>query len=227
MPVTASSIIKRAADIIQDKTNVRWPAPELVRWLNDGQREVALHRPDAFTKHEALDLVAGTRQSLPVGAVKLIDIPNNADGDLMAIRQVPRRALDEQMPGWHGMDQADSIRHFCYDPRDPRSFYVYPPAAAGVAVNAVFAVYPEDVAEPADGSTHEDVVGEIAVPDIFANALLDFILYRAYLKDSDYAGNGARAQAHYGAFAGALGIEAKATVGVGPTVGRNGEPAVA
>ena len=42
------------------------------------------------------------------------------------------------------------------------------------------------------------------------------MLYRAYTKDSEYAGNAARAQAHYAAFANALGIEIKATVAVGP-----------
>jgi hypothetical protein len=46
--------------------------------------------------------------------------------------------------------------------------------------------------------------------------LQDYILYRAYTKDSDYAGNAARAQSAYAAFANALGIEIKATVMVAP-----------
>ena len=44
----------------------------------------------------------------------------------------------------------------------------------------------------------------------------DYVLYRAYTKDSEYAGNAARAQAHYAAFANALGVEIKATVAVAP-----------
>ena len=54
------------------------------------------------------------------------------------------------------------------------------------------------------------------------------MLYRAYTKDSEYAGNAARAQAHYGAFANALGVEVKATLAVGPNpVGNPNRPAIA
>lgn len=226
MALTASSIIRRAGEIIQDKTSVRWPVDELVRWLNDAQREVALFRPDAFTTYGSITMVAGTRQSLPGGAVKLIDITNNTGGTKEAMRQVSRRSLDEQTPGWHGLAGVTTLKHFCYDPRDPRSFYVYPPAAgAGAAVNAIYAVYPADIAEPAAGGDYTTVIGSITAPDIFGNALLDFILYKAYSKDSEYAGNAGRASAHYSAFMASVGAEGKATILVGPEVSKPGEVA--
>jgi len=222
MPISAKSIVKRATDISQDKTSIRWPADEWVRWLNDGQREVAIYRPDAFTAYSSIALVAGTRQSLPATAVKLIDIPNNTGGTKAAVRMIPRRLLDEQNPDWHSLAGVATIKHFMYDPRDPRAFYVYPPASEGAAVNAIYAVYPTDIAEPAAGATFDDVVGNVNVVDIFTNALLDYMLYRAYLKDSDYAGNAARSQAHYAAFANTLGIEIKATMTVAPMVNNPG-----
>ena len=223
MSLTAQSIIRRATDIIQDKTSVRWPADELVRWLNDAQREVALFRPDAFSTYSPVSLVAGSRQSLPAGSVKLIDVTNNASGTKEAIRQIPRQSLDDQTPGWHGLAGVLTIKHYMYDPRDPRSFYVYPPAAVGASVNAVYAVYPTDIVEPATGLDYTAVTGTINVPDIFGNAVLDFILYKAYSKDSDYAGNAQRAAAHYGAFTASLSAERLATVGVGPGVARGGQ----
>ena len=58
--------------------------------------------------------------------------------------------------------------------------------------------------------------GNVSVPDIYGNALQDYILYRAYTKDSEYAGNAQRAVAHYTAFANSLGIEIKATLAVAP-----------
>ena len=223
MALTAQSLIRRATDVLQDKTSVRWPADELVRWLNDAQREVALYRPDAFSTYAAIALVAGSRQSLPTGSVKLIDIVGNTAGNKNAVRQISRRALDEQTPGWHSLSGVTTIMHFMYDPRDPRTFYVYPPAAAtGASINAVFASYPADVTEPSAGSDYTAVTGNINVQDVFANSLLDFILYKAYSKDSEYAGNVQRAAAHYGAFATALGIEIKATVMAAPAVNAPG-----
>ena len=226
MALTASSIVRRAGEIIQDKTNVRWPVDELVRWLNDAQREVALLRPDAFTTHGSIPMVAGTRQSLPAGAVKLIDIPNNTGGTKEAMRQVTRRSLDEQSPGWHGLAGVTALKHFCYDPRDPRAFYVYPPAAdAGAAVNAVYAVYPTDIVEPAAGGDYTTVTGIINTADIFANALIDYVLYRAYSKDSGIASNAGRAEAYYSTFVASVGAEGKATILVGPEVSKPGEVA--
>lgn len=232
MSLTASSIVQRATDIVQDKTSVRWTADEMVRWLNDAQREIALIRPDAFSTYASIALVAGSRQSLPVTAVKLIDITNNTGTGSNptltknAIRQVPRRPLDEQLPGWHGLTGVTTILHYMYDPRDPRTFYVYPPAAStGAAVNAIYAVYPTDVAAPALGADYTGVVGNINVPDIFANAVLDFILYKCYSKDSDYAGNAQRALAHYTTFVNSMGAEARSTVMVGPGVSKPGEVA--
>lgn len=220
MSITASSIIRRATDILQDKTSVRWTADELVRWLNDAQREVALYRPDAFSTYGSISLVAGTRQSLPANSVKLIDIVGNTGGTKSAVRLISRRALDEQTPDWHNLTGVTAIKHYMYDPRDPRAFYVYPPAAgSGAAINAVYAVYPTDVTEPAAGTDYTAVTGTINVQDVFANCLLDYILYKAYSKDSEYAGNTARAAAHYTVFANALGIEAKATAVMAPTTG--------
>lgn len=55
----------------------------------------------------------------------------------------------------------------------------------------------------------------------FAGPLIDYVLYRMFSKDSEYAGNAARAQAHYTAFANSLGMEIKATVAVAPTSAGN------
>lgn len=71
------------------------------------------------------------------------------------------------------------------------------------------------------------MTGNISVPDIYGNALHDYIMFRAYSKDSEYAGNAARAQAYYAVFANSLGIEVKATVAVAPTTQGNPNMAAA
>ena len=218
MPISAQSIIRRCVETLQDTTSIRWPVTELVRYLNDGQREVVLYRPDAMVTNATVTCVAGTKQTLPANGAKLIEVVRNARaaGTKRAVRMVNREILDAQMPGWHALAGADDVLHFMYDPRDPRVFYVYPPATTNTQLDIVYAAYPTDIAEPADGSLYTAVTGNISLPDIYGNVLQDYILYRAYTKDSEYAGNAQRAQAHYAAFANALGIEIKATVAVAP-----------
>lgn len=216
MPIPAQSIIRRCVETLQDTTSIRWPVNELVRYLNDGQREVVLHRPDAMVTNASVSLLAGSRQTLPPNGAKLIEVVRNSTGARRSVRLTNREILDAQIPNWHSLPGSAEIVHYMYDPRDPRVFYVYPPAQNGVTLDIVYSAYPTDIAEPADGAMWSAVVGNISLPDIYGNVLQDYILYRAYSKDSEYAGNAQRAQAHYAAFANALGIEFKATVAVAP-----------
>ena len=217
MPIPAQSIIRRCVETLQDNTSIRWPVSELVRYLNDAQREVILYRPDAAVTNASVPLVTGSRQNLPVGGTKLVEVVRNSAGTKRAVRMVNREILDAQLPGWHAQTGVTEILHYMYDPREPRVFYVYPPAAAtGAAVDLSYASMPADIAEPSEGALYTSVTGNLGVPDIYGNAVQDYVLYRAYTKDSEYAGNAARAQAHYGAFANALGVEVKATLAVGP-----------
>ncbi|OYW94369.1 MAG: hypothetical protein B7Z13_04770 [Caulobacterales bacterium 32-67-6] len=216
MPIAAQSIIRRCVETLQDNTSIRWPVNELVRYLNDGQREVVLHRPDAMVTNQTMTCVAGSRQTLPATGAKLIEVVRNATGTRRAVRMVNREVLDAQSPNWHSLPGAAEVLHFMYDARDPRMFYVYPPALATTQLDLVFAAFPTDIAEPADGSLYTAVTGNISLPDIYGNVIQDYILYRAYSKDADYAGNGQRAQAHYTLFANALGIELRGTLAVAP-----------
>lgn len=218
MAIQASTIIDRASKIVQDTTNIRWPASELIQWLNDAQREIVLHRPDANPKTAQITLAAGTRQTLSSGTgaggvgsnvnpAKLLDVICNVGeaGRTKAMRLVQREVLDAQTPGWHALTGVSEPVHYMTDPRDPLSFYVYPPALVTSKVEVLFSAYPTDVSDPVGSST-------IALSDIFGNALLDYVLYRAYSKDSEYAGNAQRAQFHYQSFANSLGLELKGTL---------------
>jgi hypothetical protein len=217
MAITAQSVVRRCVETLQDNSSIRWPVNELVRYLNDGQREIVLYRPDSMVTNTSLTLEAGTKQRLPSNGAKLIEVIRNTNGTKKSVRLVNREILDAQMPGWHALTGGTEILHYMYDPRDPKTFYVYPPSVGSAAsLEIVYSAYPTDITEPADGAVYTAISGDISVPDIYGNVLQDYILYRAYMKDSEYAGNGERAKAHYAAFANALGIEIRATVGVSP-----------
>lgn len=222
MTIPAKDILRRVVETLQDPTSIRWPVSELVRYFNDAQREIVMYRPDAAVINAPVPLLAGSRQALPAGATKLLDVVRNSGGSKRAIRLTNREILDAQLPGWHAQSGVTEVLHFMYDLREPRVFYVYPPAAAsGAAVDVTYAAMAPDIAEPAEGALYGAVTGDLGVPDIYANAVQDYVLYRAYTKDSEYAGNAARAQAHYAAFANALGVEIKATVAVAPNPAGN------
>lgn len=230
MTITATSIVQRATDLLQDQTSVRWPASELVRWFNDAQRAVVKVRPDSMNTTATFRCSVGTRQSLksataaagagsfsPVPA-KLIEITRNmaSSSNKKAVREVARGIMDAQTPGWHNLTAVVNVQHFMFDPRDPTAFYVYPPSTNLAELEVMYAAYPTDIAEPAAGTTYVDVVGNLSLPDIYADDVLNLILYRCYSKDSEYAGNAERAGAYMQLVTSSLGAEIAATMAVKP-----------
>lgn len=199
-------ILDRAGIILQDNTNVRFPNEELLKFFNDAQKEVVLHRPDAKMVNTTFDCSTGSKQTLPSAALRLIEVVRNVGG--RAITQVQRRILDETLPNWHETAAGtNKIEHFVYDPADPKNFYVYPKAASGThSLEIVFSSSPSEIAI----SNFSSDTSVISVDDVYSNCLLDYVLYRSYQKDSEFAGNAQRAMMHYQSFATALGIKTQA-----------------
>lgn len=197
--ITAQQVIDRASTILQDTTNTRWPEPELLGWLNDGQREVVLAKPDASAQVGPVQLEAGTQQAIPAKGLHLLDVIRNVAADGApgkAVRLTERRQLDDQIPDWHMQAQKPAVQHFIFDERDPKHFWVYPPSDGSGKLDVMYSAAPADV----------DATDALSIDDVYANALLDYILYRAYMKDADYAANDARATNQYQRFMQALGI---------------------
>ena len=211
--IQVNNLIARAANIAQDQTNIRWPQAEWLDWLNDAQREVVLLKPQASVKNEPVQLTAGsTKQSIPANGIQLIDVTRNmgSTGSTAgtAIRITTREVLDAQVPTWHSdANVAGSIKHYCFDPRDPKTFYVYPKApSVAWYVECIYAANPTDCS----------LNGVIQLDDIYANALLNLMLHRAYSKDAEYAQNAQLATAYYQAAMQSLGVKTQNEVASNP-----------
>ena len=202
MAVTVQSVIDRVQTTLQDTTGVRWPVvSELVLWVNDAQREIALLKPDASAKNETVTLVTGTKQAIPSTGNRLLRAVRNmsaASGGTgkRSVRLVSREVLDAQTPDWHDPtvsgDAAHTniVKHYIYDEQNPRNFYVYPGVAGNAYLEIIFSANLTTVAQN----------GNLDIPDIYANAVMNYVLYMAYMKDAEYAGNNQRAANHYQLF---------------------------
>lgn len=220
--ILAKAVIEKAQIILQDTTGIRWPdSTELLGWLNDGQREVLILKPNAYVKNESMSLSAGTKQSIPSNGIQLIDLTRNmgSDGNTpgRAIRIVTREILDAQNPEWHTDTPSLVTKHYTFTPLDPKRFYVWPPATGSTKAEVVYSAAPESIAS---------VNSPITLDDIYVNVLVDYILYRAYSKDTDYAANPQRATDHQAAYTGALTGKTKAEVIVNPNTAAPANPNV-
>ncbi|MEY5145610.1 MAG: hypothetical protein RL745_979 [Actinomycetota bacterium] len=211
----ASDITSRAALVLQDDGNVRWTTSELYKWISDGQRVIALVRPDSCAKNETLTLVAGTRQTIPATGIRLLDVirninANNTPGRV--VRIVDRESLDAQDYNWHNAAAGPTI-NFTQDNRDPDHFYVYPPAAAGQKLEILYSANPTEVTS--GGQT-------LSVNDIYAEPLFNYVLYRAYSKDAEFGGNAALAQGYVSMFNALLGLKTSKDFAFSPDANKPG-----
>jgi hypothetical protein len=204
----AVDLISRVSITLQDPTFVRWTQSELLNYLNDAQRQVVLFRPDAKAANAAFSCAATAKQTLPADGLRLINVLRNTNG--RAVTKVDRSILDVQLPNWYETAvSADGVKHYVYDALDPKNFYVFPKPAAAHQIDIVYAMAPVDIVI-SNFTTDTQVIG---IDDIYANALMDYMMYRAYQKDSEFA-NLNRAAVYYQAFTTSLGIKSQADGGL-------------
>jgi hypothetical protein len=210
---TIKSILERVVSALSDEGSVTWTLQDLVRYVNDGQRDMLVKRPDLFVVEVDHPLVMGVRQALPANGAKLLDIPCNTSG--LPITRVKRALLDAQAPGWRVLPGADEIDHFTYDEDQPKQFEVYPPAALGAAVRLEYSAVPADLPIPAAGVALADLGGNVNVPDLQATALHHYICFRCYAEGDENV-NAERAQQFLALFSNLLDVEMVATTSSAP-----------
>lgn len=202
MSVTVQSVIDRVQSVLQDTTGVRWPVVgELVLWVNDAQREVALLKPDASAVNTTVTLATGTKQEIPSEGNRLLKVVRNMSAasngtGARAIRLVDLAVLDSQSPSWHDPSvtgdaaHTNVVKHYAYEESNPRNFYVYPGVSGNAYAELIYSANPATVA----------LADNLSIPDIFANAIMNYVLYMAYMKDAEFAGNQQRASSHFQLF---------------------------
>lgn len=218
--IITRSILAKAGIILNDVGNDRWTMDELLGWLNDGQRAIVTLVPSANTVREVVALTAGTRQSIPANGLLLIDVPRNmgTNGTTpgRAVRLVTREILDATNPDWHSSTPSTRVIHYTYSKNEPKAFYVFPPQPATGSTGRVEIVYG---AIPLDTALD----GPISVDDVYSGALLDYVLHRAFSKESEFADSG-RATAHFNAYAFAVTGKAKGEDAMSPNVAAPSNP---
>lgn len=227
----ASEIMQRARVILQDEESVRWPLSELCDWLNDGLREIARQVPSAFSTITDLTLAAGAKQTLPSGVTRMlrpiVNAPFTGDDGYprLAVTVVSQDLLNAVLPGWHDPRRyKQQAKHVMFDEASPRTYYVYPPNDGTGKLRALVA----SKFTPVVASDEENVTGidkyasEVPVEDAYGNALVDYVLYRAFSKDAQFADTIQRASAHFTQFASAVNM----AVGTDANMSPNKKPGI-
>ncbi len=201
MAVLASSIINDAAKLLHDPDFVHWPREELLGWCSAAEREIVSIKPDAYVEERSYRLEAGTYQSIPEDAVGVVRLKQNMGPDGQTpgtyIRLADRDQFIDQNPDAYQEPANAEVEYYFFDKNDPRHFEVFPeqPETDWNWIKGTFPVVPP-VLEKSDTSGAEYDVA-IHVGDIYEQPMLNYVMFRAYSKDSDASLENARAAANY------------------------------
>jgi len=210
--VKVVDLIVRAQTLLQDEDSVRWTVAELQYWLNDAYKETIGLRPDANTQTAEYTCVAGPRQVLTgsfPNAIRLVEVVRNlaTTSNKYSVRLTDRKSLDTQRRSWYADTPSASVELYMFDPRTPKQFLVYPPATTAARLEVIYSVLPAEHTLSDAQLLNPTTSETIRIDDIFATALFDYMLYRAFSKDAEQTAMTQRAVAHYQAFQNALGIK--------------------
>lgn len=199
--VTVAHLIDMALETLQDDptTPVHWTKQNLVNWYNLGARETVVFAPEANTVFETMKLAAGVKQSAPANRLALLDVIRNMGNDGLTagdgITRTDLRILTAYSRAWGIATAVATVKNWA--PESLTAFYVSPPSDGVGYVEIKVSAVPTAVVYDVPGVWESALVG---VAEKYVNAVLNWILYRAYQKDSDYPGNESRSRNFYKQF---------------------------
>lgn len=204
MSFTPADIIGDARHILNDTDTVspRQADSELLIWVNDGIREIAMHKPMEFAAVTTVACVAGKcEQTLSfTDSIQLIEVLRVTGGN--SLTPFDRQTMDQFRPGWRS-DSAGAAQQWSVLKDESLAFLIYPPAPNLQSVDV------RHVRNPATLALTDPIT---VLPSAYKAALIDYVVYRAELKDDENVVT-ARSTAMFQAFLTKIGVSDGRTEG--------------
>lgn len=178
------SVLWRAGNLLQDITPqfTRWTEREMVMWLNDGQRDLAMAMPQASSRIESIKLAEGCLQSIEtipaanrrVWAAGAFTTPTDIARGLQVLRvlnvmgstgtvvgrslrgPIQRESIERSNPLWETRT-ASIPTSWLYDPELPHWYWVSPGVKAGATLWARVAYSALPLAIPPGGADGAEI----------------------------------------------------------------------
>ena len=182
-----SDMLNRASIELTDTQRIGWGLEDLISYYNSAISAIASARPDIFIKTQSFACAAGTRQTAPAGTIKLIDIERNTLTG-KSIRYVSRADLESLIPSWASSTGGEEAELYIHEPTNITAFWL-------------LSILPT----PATRAMVESGA-QVEVDDRYITPCLDWIMYRAFMRDSEVTANASRGQLHLQSFTQALSV---------------------
>lgn len=199
MAVTAQNVIDAARSILQDtsgSTGTYYLVADMLKDVNEGQKEMVRMNLSFNPVRESVQMIAGSKQSIPSDSAGLISITRNmgtaGTSPGKSIRRIERKVLDDLVPDWHYANPSATTKFYVYEPeKDESHFDIYPPMPSGNLryLEMIHGGIPDDI-----------LIGGDILDDTHKATLINYVLYRRYSQDSENGGDNGLAEAYRAKF---------------------------
>lgn len=193
--MTPNEVITEARRLIQDtKAPFRYSDQVMLGFVNQTLRRMVILRPDLFSSIEDIPTTENSFvQSLPVGAVRLVEIFRVKSGG--ALTEVSRDMLDMSTPDWVATAAGAPVNYVRHV-RNPTRYFLYPPPAKNVQLVAEYVKTPP---------TYTIDASVTVLPDAYFPVVVDGVVFLAESIDNEHV-NSNRAKLFQDSFVQALGV---------------------
>lgn len=205
----AGELFRSCSIELNDLDYVRWSKDDLANYLTDAVAVMSALKPTLFTVFVPLQLAPGPVQTVPGEYTELIDVTYNLlpdgtqgepvnQGSFTVARALGRPACTPA----YGVGYV--VRSYTVHPENDTYFIVDPPVPAITPLPAVWALVRR--APGVVTSETDAVVMANTTPETYRAILMEWMLYRAFARDTESSDSFQKSQAHYKAFYQALGV---------------------
>jgi hypothetical protein len=183
MALQLQTAITTARTILNDEDATRYSDADLLRYANDALDQMMVLAPRLFYADGDLECIpAQCLQTVSCAdAHALVEIRRVKNG--RAVIRTEKQLLDAFDPLWQEEVAAAAI-NWMPSVDDPLRFYIYPQAPANQVLEVCYVRIPPEFA--ADDDT--------LVPTVYADAVADYIVYRAETRDDEHINSNRAAQ---------------------------------
>lgn len=179
-----SDIFTRVQRTFGDEASVQVIIDDVIRWINDAQREVVMQHPNLLQKVGYIDSVADQQAyDLPIDLFTLTDAyyraSSSSDKSYYELRYLSRPEMDEFVNGFSGPDYSSSTPLVFTRGDDEGKILIFPTPDVSYtqAIKLVYARYPVDVTANTD---------QLDIPAYYNNYVREYCLMKAYEMDEDW-----------------------------------------
>lgn len=166
-----------------DESGVQVTDADIVRWVNDAQRDIVMQNEELLEKTATIDSVA-TQQSYDFPSdlfiLRSIRYKGSLDDGYRHLKYLNLQQFDELLDGWdsNSLLSADSIAVGWYTSYESK-IYLYPTPNESIvgAIKILYSRLPVDVANDVDN---------LDLPIYYHNAVSNYCLQKAYELDEDF-----------------------------------------